>query len=62
MAVFLDFGGTLRTAFKVAKATFDSAALTVARTFTLPDQTGTVKLVDNAEAAAAKLYAYRFLR
>jgi hypothetical protein len=62
MAVFADIIGTLRTTFRINKATFDAAGLTVARTFTWPDQAGTVKLQDKAEAAAAKLYASRNLR
>ncbi len=62
MAVFSDIIGTLRNTFRIAKATFDSAGLTAARTFTLPDQAGTIKLANAGETAAGKLYAARNLR
>lgn len=63
MAVFADFIGTLRTTFRIAKAAFDAAGLTAGRTFTLPDQSGTVRLtLSTDDGAAAKLYAASNLR
>lgn len=44
MGVILDIIGTLRNTFRINKATFDAAGLTAARTFTLPDTSGTVKV------------------
>lgn len=40
MGVILDLIGTLRTTLRISKGTIDSSALTVARTFTLPDVSG----------------------
>ena len=60
--VLSDLLKTLKSTFGINKATFDAGGLTAARTFTLPDAAGTVKLQNKAEEAAAKLYALRTLR
>jgi hypothetical protein len=39
--------GTVETTFKVGKAKFDSAALTVARVITLPDKAGTMAMLSD---------------
>jgi hypothetical protein len=41
---YADILGTLRSAFRVNKATLDASGLTVARSFTFPDQSGTLAL------------------
>lgn len=46
MAVFIDLLGTLRTSFRLGRASLDAGQLTGARTLTLPDQSG--KLVTDA--------------
>lgn len=39
--------GTIRSVFKVGKATFDASGLAAARTFALPDKAGTVAMLDD---------------
>lgn len=61
--VLSDLLKTFKTAFTIAKATFDAAGLAAARTFTLPDQAGTVRLtLSTDDSVAAKLYASSHLR
>jgi hypothetical protein len=42
MGIFMDLLGTLRSSFRIGKATFSTGALTSLRTFSLPDVAGTV--------------------
>lgn len=42
MGLFADLVGTLRTSFKIAKATIDASGVSVARTLTLPNATDTL--------------------
>lgn len=44
-----DLAGTLLSAFRIASATLNSAALTAARTFTLPNQGGVLARVGDPE-------------
>ena len=60
--LFMDLAGTMKTAFKIGRATLDAATLTAARTLTIADRSGTVKLVNRAEEAAGKYRALRTLR
>ena len=48
--ILSDLAGTLRSAFRVARATFDAAGLTAARTVTLPDKSGTLAMLDDLGA------------
>ena len=50
MRLLSDLAGTLRSAFRVALATFDAAGLTTARTVTLPDKSGTLAMLDDVGA------------
>lgn len=45
MGLISDLLGTLRSTFRVGRATFDSSGLTAVRSFVLPDQAGTPALV-----------------
>lgn len=60
--VLSDLTTTLKTSFNIKLAALNAAGLTAARTFTLPDKAGTVKVEDKAETAASKIYAYKYLR
>jgi hypothetical protein len=42
MGIFMDLLGTLRSSFRIGKATLSTGALTALRTFSLPDIAGTV--------------------
>lgn len=57
MGIWKDLIGTTATSLKIgkAKATLDASGLSAARTFTLPDKTGTVSLVGDAAASAVSL-------
>lgn len=57
MASVLGLIGTLRTSFRIAKATFDAAGLTAARTLTLPDVAGTLALINQQLLTAIKVAA-----
>lgn len=48
MRTLSDLAGTLLTAFKIKLASISSAGLTAARTFTLPDLSGTIALEPTA--------------
>lgn len=47
-----DLIGTLKTTFKIAKATITAAGLTAARVIALPDKDGTVALLSDIDATA----------
>lgn len=47
MRLLSDLAGTLRNAFRVARATLDASSLTTERTVTLPDKSGTVAMLDD---------------
>lgn len=51
MRFLSDLLGTLSSTFRVNRATLSAAALTVARTFTLPDTSGTLALTSQLLAA-----------
>lgn len=44
---FADLFGTTKTSFKIGSATISATGLTAARTFTLPDATGTIALTSD---------------
>ena len=44
MGIFADLLGTLRTSFRIGKATLATGGLTAARTVTFPDLDGTIAL------------------
>lgn len=55
MAWFPDLVGTVRNTFRIGKggkATIDAGDLTAARTFTLPDETGTLALLSDIGEAS----------
>ena len=53
MPIILDLVATTRNVFRMARATFNAAGLTAARTFTLPDVAGTLALVDGRAAVGS---------
>lgn len=55
MGIFADFLGTLRNTFRVNRATVDASGLTVARTVTLPDKSGTVAMVADLSTLVFRL-------
>lgn len=50
MPLISDLIGTLKNTFRIKLATFDASGLTAARTFTLPDATGTLSVASPAGA------------
>lgn len=47
MTIYSDLNGVTVNAFKVANATLSASSLTQARTFTLPDKTGTFAMTSD---------------
>lgn len=45
--ILSNLAGTLRTAFRIARATLDVSGLTTARVATLPDKSGTIAMLDD---------------
>lgn len=54
MAVFIDLLGTLRTSFRLGRASLDAAQLTAARRLVLPDLSGTVLTDASPEVAGLR--------
>ena len=48
MSLYADLAGTLRSAFKIKKATLDASGLTAARTYALPDKPGSLALSEQS--------------
>lgn len=51
--ILSDLVGTLRTAFRIARSTIDASGLTVARTHTLPNKSGTFAMLDDVGGGGA---------
>ena len=55
LSILSKLRGTLQSAFGINRATLDASALTAARSYTLPDQSGTVALLSDIAGGGISL-------
>jgi hypothetical protein len=54
-----DLIGTVKSTFRINRATIDANALTTARTLTVPDKSGTLATLDDVQADYSNIFLWR---